>query len=218
MLKNKKILIVIMFFILLLILNTYCFATGVELNSDNSVTINGYTYVLDNIENYTYYLYNKNEDTLYACVHAQSSHWNCGNTISFSVTDNGNNTFTIISKCDHSSSYANYLEYKYNKETNEWDMIKNTGGMYSLTYSSDEYSFVYSPMNINNDFDIENSDFFYKTPLSRLAQIVEKSRMETTLQEVIRILPLIIVVVVFLVGLRKALQILLTVLRRCLII
>lgn len=49
------------------------------------------------------------------------------------------------------------------------------------------------------------NNFFYKT---RLAQVVKQAGMEKTLQEVIQLLPMILVVVVSFLGFRKGLQML----------
>lgn len=76
--------------------------------------------------------------------------------------------------------------------------------------------FLYSSVDIVDGSDTSNIYFFQGTPASTtiLAQKLEEVEMTTVLQEIILLLPLIIVVVVSLVGLRKALQILLTLLQR----
>lgn len=56
--------------------------------------------------------------------------------------------------------------------------------------------------------------FFQVPPQGILAPIVEETKAEVILQEVVQLLPMILVVVVSFLGLRKALQILSTLLRR----
>lgn len=167
--KNKFLFILaLVLFILFILLINNSFATGMELDANNSVTINGYTYVLDNIEGYDYYLYNYNEDTLYRCIHARSSHWNCGGTFKTLFSeDNTNNKINIISRCEHYNDYANYVEYKFNKSNGLWEIGRNVGGTYSVEYSFDEWSFIYTPMNVYTDsnysilWDCNSSNFFY---------------------------------------------------------
>lgn len=63
----------------------------------------------------------------------------------------------------------------------------------------------------------ENHDevFFWGTPQGRLAPIMSQVEMKTVLLEIIKVLPMILVVVVSFLGLRKALRMLSTLLRRC---
>ena len=72
---------------------------------------------------------------------------------------------------------------------------------------------VYSTSDIY--VDDTNTVFFYRTPVGIIAPLVDRKMMqETTLQEVVIILPMILVVVVSLVGLRKALAMLFSLLRQ----
>lgn len=216
---NKVLIILFLFLVVFSAISTTCFAsTGFTLETNNSVSINSYNYVLDNMEGYTFYLYNKKEDTLYACIHARSGHWNCGGSFSFSVSEGENGIFHIKTSCNHYDDYANYAEFKYDKETKTWVESNAYGGAQYLSYDSSIFTFVYSPMDINNGFDMEKSSFFCRTPPTHLGLVVEEAKPETILSEILWIIPLILVVVVSFLGLRKALKLLLRLLHRCLII
>lgn len=66
--------------------------------------------------------------------------------------------------------------------------------------------FVYSTKPV---FDVDNEvTFFHHPPLSNLAKIVEGAKIWETLFQIVKILPLILVVVVSYLGLRKAWRIL----------
>lgn len=92
-----------------------------------------------------------------------------------------------------------------------------------LNFNSD-YSWYFSDNVINSSMDFYTDNtyttlFFQGTPLVQekvLAPIVEekKETMGTVLQEIVSILPMILVVVVSLVGLRKALSMLFSLLRQ----
>lgn len=98
-----------------------------------------------------------------------------------------------------------------------------------LTYNpSDNYFYFVGNIPLYKDANksslwCDTFDFFQQPPQEVapqmvLAPIVEEMEMEVTLKEIIQILPLIIVIVVSFLGLRKALQMLLSLLHRCLII
>lgn len=81
-------------------------------------------------------------------------------------------------------------------------------GYYTEDKGNDEYLF----RNINA-YDGDTL-FFQGTPLSTLALIVEKTETEETLLQILKILPMILVLVVCFLGLRKALQMLSTLLHQ----
>lgn len=90
---------------------------------------------------------------------------------------------------------------------------------YSSSGSMSLFASNYDIYDENNELVFPQPPVEEETPVEEkqeitLAPIVEEVETEKTLMEVVGILPLIIVVVVSLVGLRKALKILLTVLKR----
>lgn len=92
----------------------------------------------------------------------------------------------------------------------------------SIKYNSTPRDTYKANTIINSSFNICYNDgtlFFQLAPfpLGVLAPIVEKVETKATVTEMIQVIPLIIVVLVCLVGLRKGLKILSTVLYRCLI-
>lgn len=121
-------------------------------------------------------------------------------------------------------SIPEYMLATYKITDNQWECVYNgfvDGG--TTVSASSLIQILYSNVDITNESG--TSVFFPQTPLVvetpveekqeiTLAPIVEKVEAEKTLAEVVGILPLIIVVVVSLVGLRKALKMLLAVLHR----
>lgn len=92
-----------------------------------------------------------------------------------------------------------YISYIYDLDGEEWVLYAsgyNRGISLQTIYFSN-----YDIMYWSNQEEI----FFQETPqMTRMAQIVEKSRPEEVVIQIVKVIPLIIVVVVSLVGLRKA--------------
>lgn len=91
-----------------------------------------------------------------------------------------------------------------------------TGSAIEANYTQDFVVGSYSDILSTNMeiYDHNGKIFFPKTPLPIVAQSVEKVEMSQVLQEIVALLPTILVVVVFLVGLRKGLKMLETFLRQ----
>lgn len=120
---------------------------------------------------------------------------------------------------------------KYNFDTQKWSYYSYGGGNY-YEYSSNgvtsllaNYEIISSSTDVYTD-NTYSTIFFQKPPqvveeeqTLTLRQIMEKEQQEKkTIQEIVGLLPLILVVVVSFLGLRKALKMLLTLLRRCLVL
>ena len=106
------------------------------------------------------------------------------------------------------NSGGNIIFYEY---TSDYSFIQRVEGQIS-SYSEDKGKDEYLFRNI----DAYDNDtlFFQGTPLSNLALIVEKTETQETLLQIVKILPMILVLVVSFLGLRKALQMLSTLLHQ----
>lgn len=105
---------------------------------------------------------------------------------------------------DIDNNELSYKKYSVKSSNNsEW-------GETGTVFSGIDYCLI-SNINIYNT---DNTLFFQRTPITLLSQVMDKVEMSTTLSEIIKILPTILVVVVFFLGLRKGLQTLLQVLHR----
>lgn len=207
MLKNKKILIILLLSIILLGISTSCFAIDNINNSysesdlyncfvvadkymkDNNIIYYDYFVGYEgNIENGTVnVLFIINSD--YVCYAEPGSNGRICSNHTYLIQFSGTRNFEI----------SNLVLTDYSATT-KWNLSKD------LKYSS-------FPIYYN-----DGSLFFPLTPLKRMAPIVAQVEMGEIMKEIIKILPLILVVVVSLVGLRKALKMLSTLLHRCLII
>lgn len=197
MLKNKKI-----FFILLL---TFLFLITFFTSNTKAYTVNNIDFgdvpLPDDIPvAYVLYQTNYGGDRSYALVYAPISDFSkimlkelsVGYCLEFYSKD-GNSTVSI-KRC------------YFNPSTSSWDVPEdiNKGFGFSKALSS------------NYDiFDNSGNVFFQKAPLlTKMAQVVQESKPEETLKEIVGILPLILVVVVSLIGLHKALSMLFRLLRQ----
>lgn len=109
----------------------------------------------------------------------------------------------------------NHTVYKYKNDTWVHSDTGDDGSTLDLKYfpNGSNSSFLYCPYTIYN---IDGSIFFRIAPQVQgiVAQQVETVKMSQTLVEVIALLPMILVVLVSLVGLRKGLKMLETFLRQ----
>lgn len=223
MLKNKKIFLIIVLFILLLSITNSSFASV----GTSVININGFNYIFseDNLFSWIY-VYSKSDDNVYRLVHWGTPCADCG-TIEYYFYEDEENAY-FEGRCSHGTVGDRYSIWVYDKTVTDHSSWINNGvvqNMDRLTFSKSDYNFVYCYGNIYSDseysipLNTEGNSFFLKAPLTvAKTLIVERVEMEVVLQEIVKILPLIIVVVVCFLGLRKALQILSTLLRRCLII
>ncbi len=220
MFKNKKLLFIFLFVIVFfLFLNSNVFASNGRYNVDTF----GFTpSAIDFVRRATVLVANYVEDHNISYSNYFIFH-QCGH-------NNGNlNNDGIVFKILLFNNDV-YVGDGYN------GCLRGGGSVYCFEFTTGEdlskkdFSGV-SPFNVNNSFDgfrvfytnyeqdnlvskNENSSFFHEPPQGILAPIVEESKPEITLEEIANLLPLIIVVVVFLVGLRKGLALLLQILRK----
>lgn len=114
------------------------------------------------------------------------------------------NNNTISSTCEMD-------EYEY--RDGAWRFIKTYSA--NTNNGAGPQDFVYASVNVYSD--VNKSDVFFQYPPQTLSQIMEvEAENKATVQEILGVLPPILVVVVSFLGLRKALKMLLTLLRRCL--
>lgn len=218
MLKNKKVLIIILLYIFLIFTfcsNTFAYSSGDENDF-------GYYYSTFPVE-----LLNKVKlldewnDNKYGCFGFHYKAWNSYRVI-FIENPDFNKSCKVSSNSSYGSRFCikldggNYIIYDYNLDYSLKERFPYSLNVYYEDKGNNEYLF-------KNIKAYDNDTLFFlptpppPTPLTHLAPVVEKVEMEETLKEIIQILPLILVVVVFFLGLRKALQMLSTLLHRCLI-
>lgn len=96
--------------------------------------------------------------------------------------------------------------YNYDSENGVWGSPRPWGVL-----SGAGVKVFYSSENVYNE---DGTVFFRRTPLGIVGEALETTPMEGVLMEIVKILPLILVLVVSLLGLRKCLKILSTLLRQ----
>ena len=112
--------------------------------------------------------------------------------------------------------------YKFTNDIINWCRYRYIDGSYELILFDDStYNTYISPTIVYSDLDIydKQGNLVFPVPVQEitLAQVLEKEKAEKpemVLKEIVLILPLIIVIVVSFLGLRKALRILSTLLHR----
>lgn len=208
--KNKKILIIALFLIL------FCLLGYSKSFASVSYTYNGNKITLPEIpeaegcSNYIIYYWNSNPSIV---------------NLSLFPTDLSYYPFVYKSEepfhpflCIGKYGSLNLFSapsYSYNIETGtDWvkgDTVGNIGAIDALTMISCTTDIYYSDGNGKTD----DAPFFQQTPqVGIVAQQVEEIQLSQALQEVIAILPMTLVVLVSLVGLRKGLKMLETFLRQ----
>lgn len=183
MLKNKKVLLLLLIFLILFIFSSNIFAVVLDVNGSQVELpdINFKHYVVLKGDNY----YLMALDDVYSesanvCKADNSSYKYCEGV----TTSNDN--------------YLIKFPY-YSLNGNEWNLVTSVSN-----WTASGLSVIYSTENIYYNDEI----FFQKAPQGVLTQIVEQVEMREVMTEIVKIIPLIIVVVVSFLGLRKALQML----------
>lgn len=233
MLKNKNFMILLIMFVALLLLSSNCFAT---INIENNGEIYNFPnppyadrpyFISTNFEGQDLTIlvtcrytlnelkekYSLSNDKEYKLIYSMRFTEVSGKKYVFSwllVSVNDDGTFTLVKDLsDNCGLWLNEV-YVLSSNNSSWELYKQKGYL-GIYYAKEKI--IYSNIDIYNG--IKSDDIFFQAPPQGiLAPIVEGTKMETTLQEVIHLLPLIIVVVVSFLGLRKALQMLSTLLRR----
>lgn len=201
MLKNKRILFIfalILITVLIVPLKSFC---ATDSTRD---TTTGFTEEQVKIIKSVYAQYSSKGNSYVCRYHA--------NLITMYIYDSSTDLFFYVLNGD---LYSNIKCSPYYINFSSSGVINDEGqGSYNQVYAhADGKPNIYS----NRDVYLgasRDTIFFQAPPQGMLAPIVEGTKMETTLQEVIHLLPLIIVVVVSFLGLRKALRMLSTLLRR----
>lgn len=194
MLKNKKFLIIFFtIFILIFFSFSNCFAYTIDENN----AVSSYALVKDYCES--------NNLTIYDYVITSEGF--------IYVAINSDYSLSVVYG-EAAGKYANYITctgYRIFK-------LEDNGNFSVAVSSTNGSKYTYGDAIIYSSFDVlkDGTIFFLKTPVVQgiIAPKLEGVEMSQTIQEIVAILPLIIVVVVSLVGLRKALQMLSTLLRK----
>ncbi len=111
------------------------------------------------------------------------------------------------------------IDYDDTNPNTTFDFYNTSNVNLNNSWGQDISEILFSTLDVYNKYGQEGEVFFQQTPLiiqTRLAPIVEKKQgaMEMALKEIIAILPMILVVVVSFLGLRKALRMLSMLLHR----
>lgn len=196
MLKNNKAIFIILFvFIFLLVYSTFSFASF-------SVDYNGSSL------QFADFPFDKNSTTIhYFLVYGTYGYTVCfyegkdfgkfvysGGVVS-SYYENGNKIVNGSLKISD-----------YNTSTKTWGPVKEWGDL-----TGGVNGFILSNENI---YDGSGNIFFRLAPVGQLGEIVEKVETQGVIMEIVKILPLILVVVVSFLGLRKAWKLLSTLLHQ----
>lgn len=197
MLKNKNLFVVLLITLILLFFSvSSCFAVYLPSSMENFNDSNGYYIVFKDIEG-NYFLVTTKTQLNYQDYGDYCVFWNAGGSVNIYEWQNDNWIF----RTGTSNTSVSYLVAQRN---NSCLRVDDYGSSISLVASSYDISFTQNLSNV----------FFQKTPLGIVARQVEKVQTSQVMKEIMGVLPLIIVVVVSLVGLRKALQMLSTLLHK----
>lgn len=202
--KNKICYIVLFVLLFSFIVGNSVFAYSI--NGNNCVlTIPDELY--QNIINSEYYnsyemIFVNNSNTCYDVFFIEHDE-----DLYFYITDSGNISSNKSFNCVH-------LTYSHDDlsllGTFEGENIYVDNWRNNVSSSDSTYDLYLK--NVSLYTDVNKTDFFLKAPVGTLAPIVKKVETEKTLEEVVLILPIILLTLVGLIGLRKALRMLSTVL------
>ena len=198
--KNKKILIIALFLILFCLFGcSKCFASVSYTYNGNKITLpeipekEGYT-------NYLVYYVNDNPNIVKLKLFPDDLSY-----YPYVLKTNDNIGLGVYnsSVCSRAPSYSYNIETDkdWTKELYDSGVVGVTSTLTIVTCTSDIY---YTDGNQKTD----DKPFFQQTPQVVLAPQVEEIQLSQTLEEVLGILPMTLVVLVSLVGLRKGLKML----------
>lgn len=208
--KNKKIyLFLLMFFAFILFFN---------INTSKAHIIEKYDLINETFGNYGWVFYKGTDDNYYLAVgnyaikncyadysgaYAQLS----GNRIRFSHYESGSSHYygTTIYQVDSNYNFTKGVQYSWESTAPEISKIIDIHLKNPITNGGTTIYYTVS------EFEEDVVDPFQMTPLSKV--MFQEMEQKATVKEILGILPLIIVVVVSLVGLRKGLRMLLNFLK-----
>lgn len=207
MLKNKYIFILLSVFILsiFLISNVSC-ASSVVLDGKSYDIPDGIEKLVTNIGDDGYIIFKNlttNEFYVVYCPDFETK------DAYFSIDKNGNEYIVYYTNSEnwHRAYYGHY-----DTSSSKWVYDGYWGGS---AYDGKTYSNVIFLTSTHTVYKYGSSDIFFQIPqTTKLGEIVEKAEMKETLTQIILILPLILVVVVSLIGFRKAWALLSKILHR----
>ena len=212
--KYNKILLnkILLIFLVFVIAVSACFS-NVKASSTKYITANNVTYTLPSEITDNFIIFSVNNEIL--LVWGDTPYWgvkNCGNDgygIYNFNTDSGYGTF---------NNRAFYNQHFYPMGSIDLSVApsrhynSNWGVCASPGSSTDVINIIYSSVDIHNE---SGEIFFQKTPVPVLVEVMSPEVVEKkTIQEILGVLPLILVVVVSFLGLRKVLKMLSTFLNR----
>ena len=201
--NNKKLSIVFLVILFLFILTSSCFASidfnyknedvslpDIPLDEHCTSTIRVNPYIL-------------RWDEYWGCY----SFWICkswNNSTSYFYADNGDiGRPKYINFKDFNGNNGTFLCYRLDSD-GKWKFIEETK---RINTDGDFSSIAISSKDIYKDEE-KSEIFFQVTSLTHLGEIVKEAEPQETIMEIVKILPLILVVVVSYLGLRKALRLL----------
>ena len=199
MLKNK------IFILFIIILSIFGFLCGSVYATEDTEAVENYTFtgfdgvsydlltLPEGVNNYTHYVIVKTSTEQFA-IFCFNETLDISKTSGFVLNGDSGTTGKVFIL--NGSSWLEYAEQ----------------GTYSFGEGS---AFIYSCPDLTQySEELNSAEDFFLNPQTVLPPVVEKIRLGTVLQEVVAILPIILVIIVGLIGLRKALKFLSTVLHR----
>lgn len=127
--------------------------------------------------------------------------------------------YYVIGGSYNGSPFSSYCLFEYDIETGA--TTTEATGLVTVKYGSakevwlgfkkDDFVSVYKTTDVYTDktyTELSNSSFFQQPPVGVLAPIVEEVPLEETIKEIVGILPIVLITLVGLIGLRKGLALL----------
>lgn len=200
-LTHKFLPIMAVFMLVIFTLCTSCFAIEITNSNNEKITLPEFDSLLEST-GYSHYFIVKSSGGVYPL--------DCYFLYLFNNCSYNSSTSTF-------SCYGNF--YTCDGDFTRWSLC-NSNKSNSISPSGVGASTNYSIYITDSDiYDTEGNLVFQVAPqATQLAQIVEQAETEKTVGEIVAILPLILVILVSFLGLRKALSWLSALLRRCLIL
>lgn len=205
--KNNKIFLnkMLLIFVFFVIVVSACFS-NVKASSTKYITANNVTYTLPDECTDNFFIFEGFDNTL-RLVYGNFPDWhlseNNGDVVLWNMNGNNKASFFICDINKGSNDFSNPIK----KFTSTWTSINPSK---NVSYAGCHIYFS------SNDLYYPSGEiFFQKTPVPVLVEVMSPEVVEKkTVQEILGVLPLIIVVVVSFLGLRKALKMLSTFLNR----